>query len=440
MERGEVTKFKWILVLELAFAGAYIALTRGLFLIYLVSIGYNVQGISLVMLISAVASIIIGSLIYRYSSFIVKRVKLKLVTFHGLERAMWFFIPLIRDPSIVSVMFSLYMVFSFFVSSFMNFTIYGSLEESDVKDVLAKRSASGAASNILGFVLGTFLLAFLPMKDKFIYIFALGAVIGLLSTFLVAFLNLSHLEGSPLPKAIKEPEKIFSSSLFFTILLTGGNLLGIVWIPYVMNVLGGPDYLAASLNLVGTISSIVASVLWGGRRLKTLRFGHILNVLNPLMIWFTTEPTIHVVISAFNSFTYTGANFLGNFLFARYKEWFGAVRSSVLLAILGNIAILIASPIGMVVKEDYTLAFSLTFVIFILSVLLSLVAIPEVAVVSEDTARTYSFILYRNSVMGYKTTVEISKETAVTTVRLLASTLVLMMLYVIYRLLFIFMT
>ena len=67
--------------------------------------------------------------------------------------------------------------------------------------------------------------------------------------------------------------------------------------------------------------------------------------------------------------------------------------------------------------------------------MLSLVAVPEVAVVSEDTARTYSFILYRSGVAGYRTTVEISKDTAIATLRLLATTLVFMMLYVIYRLL-----
>ncbi|MCD6530017.1 hypothetical protein J7L06_07000 [Candidatus Bathyarchaeota archaeon] len=431
----ELHKFKWILVLELAFAGAYLALTRGLFVIFLVSIGYKVKGISLVMLASAAVAIVMGILIYRFPSFIVRRVKLKLVTFHGLERVMWFFIPFIQDPLTVSILYSLYMVFSFFVSTFMNFVIYGSLSEVDVKDILAKRSASGGASNIVGFLLGAFLLAFLPGKDKFVYIFSLGAALGLLSTFLITFLSLSHLENAALPKVVKEPERIFSSSLFFVTLLMGGNLLGMVWTPYVMNRLGGPDYLAALMNLIGTVSSILASLFWGGKSFKALRLSHISNVLNPLIIWLTTEPTVHIAISAFNSFTYTGASFLGSFLFAKYKEWFGAVHSSVLLATLGNIAVLMAAPIGIIAREDYSLTFSVTFAVLIASVLLSLVTVPEVAIVSEDTARTYSFVLYRSSVTGYRTTVEISKETVITTLRLLAATLVFIMLYVIYRLL-----
>ena len=435
MRGKELHKFKWILVLELAFAGAYLALTRGLFVIFLVSVGYRVKGISLVMLASAAMAILMGILIYKFPSFIVRRVKLKLVTFHGLERVMWFFIPFIQDPLTVSILYSLYMIFSFFVSTFMNFVIYGSLSEADVKDVLAKRSASGGASNIVGFLLGAFLLAFIPERNKFVYIFPLGAALGLLSTFLITFLSLSHLENAALPRAVKEPEKVFSSSLFFVILLMGGNLLGMVWIPYVMNKLGGPDYLAALMNLLGTVSSILASLFWGGKSFKALRLGHILNVVNPLMIWLTTNPTVHVAISAFNSFTYTGANFLGSFLFARYKEWFGAVYSSVLLATLGNVAVLMAAPIGIVLREDYSLTFLVTFMVLMTSVLLSLVAVPEVAVVSEDTARTYSFILYRSGVAGYRTTVEISKDTAIATLRLLAMILVFMILYVIYRLL-----
>jgi len=433
MEVGVSTRFKWVLILELAFAGAYLAITRGLFVIFLVSIGYGVERVSFVMLISAAVAAFIGALIYKYPSFIISRVKSKLIVFHAMERVLWFFIPLSHDQLVVSTLYSFYMIFSFLVSVFMNFTIYGSLKEEDVKDVLAKRSASGGASNIIGFLIGTFLIAFLPMKEKFVYIFSLGAIIGLLSTFLIMFLDLSHLEGAPLPKAVEEPEKVFSTSLFFVILLTGGNLLGVIWIPYVMSRLGGPDYLAASINLVGTVSSIAASLVWSGKSFKTLRTSHVLNALNPLIMWFVPEPTLHLAISVFNSFTYTGANFLGNFLFAKYKSWFGAVRSSVLLAILGNISLLLAAPVGMIMKENYFSTFSITFVIFVASVFLALITVPEVTILSEDAARTYSFILYKNSAVGYRVSIEISKEATLATLRLFAITLVLGVLYFIYR-------
>jgi len=148
---------------------------------------------------------------------------------------------------------------------FLAFAIYGSLTEDLIRDVTAKRSAANGLSSILGFALGVFLLAFLPPQAKFSYIFPLGSLLGLISTLLVLLLNLSHLEGKPFPRITEQPEKVFSASSFFVILLVSGNLMGMVWAPYVMNYLGGPDFLAASMNLAGTLSSIVAS-LFGERK------------------------------------------------------------------------------------------------------------------------------------------------------------------------------
>jgi hypothetical protein len=422
------------------FAGAYIALTKGLFVIFLVSLGYMIETISFVVLVSAAVSVLFGLLLYRRPFFITNKVKLKLVTFHALERATWLIIPLTRDSVLISAIYSLYMIFSSFISTFLAFAIYGSLSEKDIRDVTAKRSAVGGISSILGFALGVFLLAFLPGEEKFTYIFSLGTFLGFISTFLVLFLNLSHLEGVPFPRAMEQPEKIFSASTFFVVLLISSNLLGIFWTPYLMNYLKGPDFLAASMNLVGTVSSIVASLAWRKRTLKNLRLGLALNSLGPLLIWATPWPTLHVPLSAYTSFTYTGANFLGIVLFANYKRWFGAVRSSVLLVILGNIAQLLAAPLGIFTKESYMLAFFLVFSIKITSTLLAVFTIPEIAVVSEDVARTYSRILFTNSVIGYRMGLEVSKETILTTFRLLAFSMVALTLYLIYRILWILIT
>lgn len=437
MEQDTLLRFKWILIFEAMFAGAYISLTRGLFVIYLVSIGYGIEGISFVVFVSAATSILIGMFLYKRPSFIISRVKLKLTSFHALERIMWLLIPLTTNSLLISLFYSTYMIFSSFISTFLAFAIYGSLAEYDIRDVTAKRSAANGMSSILGFALGVFLLALLPTEDKFTHIFQLGSLLGLMSTFLILFLNLSHLEGASFPKVTEQPEKIFSASLFFVILLASGNLLGIVWTPYVMNRLNGPDFLAASMNFVGTLSSIIASLIWRKRAFKTLRLGLSLNTLGPILIWATPWPAFHVPINAYTSFTYTGANFLGTFLFAKYNKWFGAVKSSVLLVILGNVAQLIAAPLGMLSKENYPIALSMIFAIKVAAVILAVLTISEVAVVQEEVARTYSRVLYNNSIMGYRVAVEISKETILTTLRLLAFSLVIVILYLIYHVLWI---
>ncbi|MEM2970721.1 MAG: hypothetical protein QXR63_07320 [Candidatus Bathyarchaeia archaeon] len=437
MEKDSLLKLRWILILEAVFAGAYISLTRGLFVIYLTSIGYGVEGISLVVLVSAATSLLIGIFLYRQPSFIVRRVKLKLVSFHTLERIMWLLIPMTTNSIVISALYSAYMIFSSFISTFIAFIIYGSLTEYSIRDVTAKRSAANGISSILGFALGTFLLAFLPPEDKFTYIFPLGSFLGLISTFLILFLNLTHLEGASFPRVTEQPEKVFSASSFFLVLLASGNLMGIVWIPYVMNVLNGPDFLAASMSLAGTLSSIVASLFWRKKAFKTLRVGLALNTFGPALVLAASWPTLHVAINAYTSFTYTGANFLGTFLFAKYNKWLGAVKSSVLLVILGNLAQLIAAPLGILTKENYILVFATIMIIKFLAVILAFATIPEVAVVPEDVARTYSQVLYNNSLTGYRVAIEISRETILTTLRLLAFSLIAVTLYLIYRVLWI---
>lgn len=437
MEVHSLLKFRWILVLEALFAGAYISLTRGLFVIYLTSIGQKVEEISFTVLVAAAASLFIGIYMYKKPSFIMRRVKLKLIIFHALERIMWLLIPMAVNGVLISLLFSAYMIFSFFISTFLAFAIYGSLTEDLIRDVTAKRSAANGLSSILGSALGVFLLAFLQPQTKFSYIFSLGSLLGLISTFLALFLDLSHLEGKPFPQITEQPEKVFSASSFFVILIASGNLMGIVWAPYVMNYLGGPDFLAASMNLAGTLSSIVASLFWRKKAFKALRVGLALNTLGPAIIWATPWPIAHIAINAYTSFTYTGANFLGTFLFARYNKWFGAVKSSVLLAMLGNLAQLIVASLGIFAKENFALTFSTALAIKVLATLLASFTIPEVAVVPEDVARTYSQVLYNNSLTGYRMSIEISKETLLTILRLLALSIVIAALYIIYRVLWI---
>ena len=429
------SKLEWLLVAESLFAGAYIALTRGLFLIFLVAVGQDVKGISFVILLSSLLSAIIGLMLYKQPNFLVRKVKQKLCITHFLERVTWFFIPLTSNLLIVSLLYSLCIIFSSFISTFLTFTIYGLLPEESIKKVTSRRTAAGNISSIIGFALGTFLLAFLQTNGKFIYIFYLGALIGILSTISVLFIDLSRLEGAKIPAGVREPEKIFSTSMFFVIFLFAGNLLAIVWTPFLIVKLNSPEYLVALLNLAGTVSSIAASLFWGKRSLKMLRTGFVLNILSPILILTISIPLCHVGISIYNSFAFTAANFLGFFLFAKYNEWFGAVKSSTLIIVIGNIAQFMAAVFGMIIGANYLVSFLLIIVLYMCSIALAVVTVPEIALVPEDLARTYSRVLYRNSMFGYRIAIEISKETIFMIFRLVALTIVFSALYLIYRIL-----
>ena len=426
-------KLIWALTLESFFAGIYLALTRGLLIIYLVSIGLEIGNISQIIFFSSLVSVIVSFLIYKYTSFLVKGIRAKFLFFHTLERILWIFIPLIPDYLAVLVLYSAITCLP--VSIFINFVMYGLLSEFEIRDATAKRSIAYGISSVLGSFLAVFLITIMPPSLKFLYIFLLGSSIGILSTLIVSLIDLSPLENVEIQTRVEQPEKIFSSSILLLCILFSGNFLGFVWIPYVMTQLGGSDILATLMNLAGTLASVAAAFVWGSRKFKQLRLSLFFDILVPIAIMLTFLPTLHVPIFAYSSFMYTGTNFLGSFLFARYKKYLGTTKSSALVIGINFLAQLVAALTGMVIGGNYTLIFLIIVIMKVVSTILVLITIPETAIIPEDVARVYSRILYNNSVMGYYTTIEVSKEAIFITLRLLALSLIILILYVIYRVL-----
>jgi len=433
--RARSWNLKLLLVLEIAFAGIYLSLTRNIFVIYLASIGFDVSGISLMFVAATLISSIISIILYRFPGFLVRKVKPKFLIFHACERIFWIPMIFFRDMVGIAFFYAVISVSSTLLGSFMNLLIYSSFDEGGVRDVTAKRTVAYNVMSIIGSIAAIVLLAVLPSGTKFIITFVIGSLVGLLSTMMLALADMKHIEGAEIPKAVQKPEQMFSISSFFLAFLISGNLLGIFWAPYLMNVLKAPDYVAAAMNFAATISSILGSMLWAKRSLRTFRMALGMCMLTPLAAFLISVPTVHVGISAFNGLMGTGASFLGNFLFARYLKEFGAVRSSIMMAVLGNLSQLFATPFGIFFGREYLILFVSVIALIAVSVVLAFLTVPEVAVVPEHAARTYSRLIYSSSLMGYSYAVETSKETVLLSFRLLALMAVLMLLYVVYRLL-----
>ncbi len=249
-------------------------------------------------------------------------------------------------------------------------------------------------------------------------------------------MHLSHLDGVDIPKGIEQPERLFSTSAYFIAILAGGNLLAMVWVPYVMDYLKGPDYLAATMNLVITLTSVAASLVCKGWSFKKLRYNVGLDAASPILALVTPIPIIHPILSAFSSFAYTASNFIGSFLFANYNKWLGAIKSSILIVIIMCVANVMIAPMSTIVQGNYFLLFLIVLGIKLAAFIIALTTIPEVAAIPEQNARDYSFTLYNKSVTGYRVSVEISKDTILLTLRLIGLTVILLTLYVIYRILF----
>ncbi|MDG6222396.1 MAG: hypothetical protein QCH99_03950 [Candidatus Bathyarchaeota archaeon] len=114
----EFFRFKWLLILEALFAGAYIALTRGLFIIYLSFLEYRVEEISLVLFVAAAVSLLISILLYKHLSFVVNKVKLKLTIFYVLERIVWLLMPFATNSLLVIGLFTIFTLLSSLIGIF----------------------------------------------------------------------------------------------------------------------------------------------------------------------------------------------------------------------------------------------------------------------------------------------------------------------------------
>jgi len=427
---------KLLLTLEIAFAGIYLALTRNLLIIYLTSIGFDIGKISLMLVMATTLPSIAAFLLSKFPRFLTRRVKLKFMIFHACERIFW--IPMVFFPDLISIsiFYTVVGISSTVLGTFMNMLIYSSFDEAGIRDVTAKRTAAYNVTSILGSLAAIALLAALPAEIKFQLMFMLGSLVGLLSTATLIFIDMKHLEGAEIPAAIERPEQLFSISSFFLAFLISGNLLGIFWAPYLMRVLKAPDYVAAGMGFAGTLSSILASALWAKRSLRSFRFALGTLILTPIAAILIPIPIAHIGIAAFNGVIGTGASFFGNFLFARYLSQFGAIRSSIIMTILSNLSQLLVTPFGLLFGEEYIILFISVIGVIIVSNILAFLTIPEVAVVPEHSARTYSYLIYTSSLMGYSMVVETTREAIILSMRLLALALTLLILYTTFRLAF----
>jgi hypothetical protein len=431
------SKIKYLLILESLFFGLSTSLTTGILFVYIASIGAGIKGISVVVGLAGITKLIVHLLLNKHPRFLVTKVRANFLLNYFLDRILLLFIPLTQNYLIIAIIYS--MAAATPTTAFVNLAMFGSLDEKEVKDVAAKRNAGIGVSSIVGYSLVMLLLAFLPSETKFFYIYVLGVIMGMVCVYIISLMNLSHLEGAAIPEGIEKPEKLFSTSAYFMAVLAGWSLLTMVWVPYVMDYLKGPDYLAVAMYLIYMLTSVGASIFWKRFSLRTLRYNVGLDTVPPILALMTPIPIIQPLIASFSSFTYTGSFLIGNFLFANYKRWLGPIRSSILIVIVYCLAYIMVAPIGIFFKDNYFLLFAAVFGIKLISFILASFTMPEVAVISEEEAASHSYMLYNKSVMGYRVSIGLTRNAILLTLRLIGLSFVLLMFYVIYRILILLM-
>lgn len=427
---------KIYLVSEASFYGLYFVMTRNVFVLYLVSRGFEIFTISGIIFISTLISTIISLIIYKSPRIFVNKITEKSLFFHALEKVIFIPMAYTQDFLVITLCYALANISSIFSITYVNFIIYGLFNEVDIKDVTAKRTMALNVITILGYLITILLMYSLQQTTKFQVIFTLGGLLGLFSTVSIINIRIKDVETMNMLEQVSKPEQMFSASSFLISLLTSANLLGLAWTPFLVNVLNSPDYVVMAVNFAGSITSIISSAIWVKTSLRNLRYSLGLASLTPILSMITPYPLLHIGISAYGGFTFTGANFLGNFLFARYKSWLGVLRVSILLTIIANASQLLATPFGLIFQNNYTMLFISSTIVRMLSVALAYFSIVEVAIVPEEYARTYSQLLYSNSMMGYAIIVDTVRESIILALKIMAIAITLLILYIFYRFLF----
>ena len=420
----------------MVFYGLYVVMTRNIFILYLVSIGMEILEISIIILLSTLASTIVSLVIYKHTRIFLIKIREKSLFFHALEKLIFIPMAYLSNPIAIILCYSIANISSIFSSIYVNLIIYGSFEEADIKDITAKRTIALNVVNVLGYILTIFLMYTLPANMKFQVIFTLGGLLGVFSTISILTVKIENVDTIKMFSQISKPEQLFSTSSFFITLLTSANLLGLVWTPFLVNMLNSPDYIVVAVNFAGSIAGIISSTLWAKTSFKKLRYSLGLASATPVLAMTAPSPLLHIAISAYGGFTFTGANFLGNFLFARYKSWLGVLRVSILLTVIANVSQLLATPFGLIFQNNYSMLFIMSTFIRLLSVAIAYFTITEVAIVPEEYARTYSQLLYTNSISGYIVIVDTIRESTILGLKLLAISIAILILYILYRFLF----
>lgn len=436
MRWDSASLLKIYLIGEMVFYGLYIVMTRNIFILYLVSIGMEIPEISIIILLSTLASTVVSLIIYKHTRIFLIKIREKSLFFHALEKLIFIPMAYISNPVAIILCYSIANISSIFSSIYVNLIIYGSFEEADIKDITAKRTITLNIVNVLGYILTMLLMYTLPASMKFQIIFTLGGLLGVFSTISILTVKIENVDTIKMFSQISKPEQLFSTSSFFITLLTSANLLGLVWTPFLVNVLGSPDYIVVAVNFAGSIAGIISSTLWAKTSFKKLRYSLGLASATPILAMITPSSLLHIGISAYGGFTFTGANFLGNFLFARYKSWLGVLRVSILLTVIANVSQLLATPFGLIFQNNYSVLFIASTIIRLLSVAIAYFTIVEVAVIPEEYARTYSQSLYTNSILGYIVIVDTIRESIILGLKFLAIATAILILYILYRFLF----
>ena len=426
------------LALEALISGFYVVITRSLAPIFFAVYGMSMTEIVGLNLLANVVALAMALAIYNFSkTFVLGNTKLKLVLAHGIERVCWGMIPVAAFfyPKLLPLVYTLAVTATVPTGILINVAIFN-LPEDRVKKLMAHRNALGAVSSVIGQLTMIAALALISTKLKYLYLYLLASSVGLMATILMGVTPIPRVERLELGAEQEALVKASSSFLFFTSFLASGAILGVVWAPHLIKDLHAPDYIAASIGFIQTITSIGASIFWQGKDYRMYRAAVAGVALSPLLIMLVPSAYAQLGIAALYAFTNTGANFLASFIFADISRRISFFRASTMLTsawILSQVWGLGISYLLLVLGVPIYGVFAACMGFIAIATFIALTALPEVAVVPPHISNAYARQLHNLAISSYSYVMFTVKSYAVLTLRLLALALAILLLFIIYR-------
>ncbi len=428
-----------LFVLEAFSGGFYVIISRGVTPIFLVASGYVLRDLLLLNVFAGLLSLLVALFLYRSMAYRVARrnIKARIIAAMLIERVFWFTIPWGVGGDYLIVLYALALASTIPTGVYLNIAFFTFFDEQRYRRLIAYRTMASSIASIVGQVIMITILAVGEPPWKYITLYTIAFSVGLISIALVSLAPLRRIE-LRIVRKVEEEAEIHAGNIYLLLvaLLASSNLLSISWIPRLMRDLGAPDYLAASIGFIQTITNIFASMFWVRRRIASYRYAIILLATIPVLVSITPLPLAHLGIAMLYSFAFVGANFYAGITYASIVKRLGAPKASILLSSASALAIVLAGLVGYLLVFSTLLVFLAASIFSLIGLTIALIALPELAILPPSYTRLYSRVLYQSSITSYNFVLFTVSETARATLKFTILVVGVIILFVIYRTLY----
>ena len=428
-----------LFVLEAFSGGFYVIISRGITPIFLVASGYVLRDLLLLNVFAGLLSLLVALFLYRSMAYRVARrnIKARIIAAMLIERVFWFTIPWGVGGDYLVVLYALALASTIPTGVYLNIAFFTFFDEQRYRRLIAYRTMASSIASIVGQVIMITILAVGEPPWKYITLYTIAFSVGLISIALVSLAPLQRIE-LRIVERVEEEAEIHAGNIYLLLvaLLASANLLSISWIPRLMRDLGAPDYFAASIGFIQTITNIFASMFWVRKRITSYRYAIILLATIPVLVSITPLPLAHLGIAVLYSFAFVGTNFYAGITYASIVKRLGAPKASILLSSASALAIVLAGLVGYLLVFSTLLVFLAASVFSLIGLTIALTALPELAILPPSYTRLYSRVLYQSSITSYHFVLFTVSETARATLKFTILVVGVIILFIIYRTLY----